>query len=87
MILIRIMVQKPKLAFIMESTLILIQSMMCQNIYSRFVMHETKVHYIIMGILTKLISMSFYSQNVDHLDLLHVTHKLLNKHEIFSSKN
>jgi hypothetical protein len=87
MILIRIMVQQPKLAFIMESTLILIQSMMCQNIYSRFVMHETKVHYIIMGILTRLISMSFYSQNVDHLDLLHVTHNFFNKHEIFSSKN
>lgn len=40
---------------------------MCQNIYSRFVMHETKVRYIIMGILTRLISMTFYSQNVDHL--------------------
>jgi hypothetical protein len=87
MILIKIMVQQPKLAFIMESTLIFIQSMMCQSIYSRFVMHETKVHYIIMGILTRLISMTFYSQNVDHLDLLYATHKSLNKHEIFNSKN
>jgi hypothetical protein len=58
-----------------------------QSIYSRFVMHETKVHYIIMGILTRLISMTFYSQNVDHLDLLYATHKSLNKHEIFNSKN
>ncbi len=81
------MVQQPKLAFIMESTLILIQSMMCQNIYSRFVMHETKVHYIIMGILTRLISMTFYSQNVDHPDLLYATHKSHNKHEIFNFKN
>jgi hypothetical protein len=62
------MAQQPKLALIMESTLILTKSMMCQNIYSRFVMHETKVRYIIMGILTRLISMTFYSENVDHLD-------------------
>jgi hypothetical protein len=54
MILIRIMVQQPKLAFIIESTLILIQSMMCQNIYSKFVMHETKVHYIINGDINKV---------------------------------
>jgi hypothetical protein len=47
-------VQQPKLAFIIESTLILIQSMMCQNIYSKFVMHETKVHYIINGDINKV---------------------------------
>jgi hypothetical protein len=81
------MVQQPKLAFSMESTFILIQSMMCQNIYSKFVMHETKVRYIIMGILIRLISMTFYSQNVDHLDLLYAIHKSFNKHEIFNSKS